>query len=794
MMNPVSTVRTPERSGRRKQDRKTNKLSQNQLLLTAIPIVWLLLVVLVGRVHTPEVLIRNKYHTALVPFGAIQDHHRTELPVTSRGPALHAESTTTCAGTARIREIPNQPSQRSRSDSVTDDDHAVPDFDFRDEYLNSNIVDYDKSRFTEEFIVYEQGQKEIIVKNRLREHIKFWENIGANQFILDTIKYGYKIPFYSLPSKSILKNNCSALKESEFVKEAINDLLDRGLIEKCSHIPIVVNPLSVSIQRNGKKRLILDLRTVNKHVWKQSIKYEDLRLAIMYLEKSGWMIKFDIHSAYHFLDIFYQDTEYLGFSFLNKNGELCYYKFLVLPFGLGVAPYLYTKFTRPLIAKWRGEGKKVIMFLDDGFATDATYASTEIVSNQIKQDLLDSGLIPKVDKSMWVPVQVLEWLGAILNTIDYTVSIPQRRIDKALSTLLEIKRFGRMPVRQVASFVGQIISMSIVIGPVSQIMTRYLSMDIAKAYSWNSFILLSDDSLEQLKFWEHTLGSINMRYLTLSGACSRIVYSDASGSAYAGYEVGTVNGVSHGTWSAEEAAKSSTWRELCAVFRVLKSLVHVLSNQRVKWFTDNKSVSIIVGKGSMKYDLQDLAMKIFNFTSVNSIQLEVEWIPRSENCRADYLSKIIESDDWSIGENIFEMIEGRWGKLEIDYFASEHNAKLPVFYSRFWCEHTSGVDAFTYDWSKSFGLFVPPVILAARVLRKMKHCRAKGILVVPEWKSANFWPLLTCKNGQFSLFVKDCLILPSNKESYRSCKNGSGIFGIENLRFRMLALFIDFTS
>jgi hypothetical protein len=82
-----------------------------------------------------------------------------------------------------------------------------------------------------------------------------------------------------------------------------------------------VNPLTVSIQSNGKKRLILDLREVNVHLWKQSVKYDDLRLALLYLEKGFWMIKFDIHSAYHFIDIFMPHTEYLGFLCLSLHND-----------------------------------------------------------------------------------------------------------------------------------------------------------------------------------------------------------------------------------------------------------------------------------------------------------------------------------------------------------------------------------------------------------------------------------------------------------------------------------------
>lgn len=40
-------------------------------------------------------------------------------------------------------------------------------------------------------------------------------------------------------------------------------LLKVGSVVQCPCPPVVVNPLSVSIQPNGKKRLILDLRHVN---------------------------------------------------------------------------------------------------------------------------------------------------------------------------------------------------------------------------------------------------------------------------------------------------------------------------------------------------------------------------------------------------------------------------------------------------------------------------------------------------------------------------------------------------
>jgi hypothetical protein len=48
------------------------------------------------------------------------------------------------------------------------------------------------------------------------------------------------------------------------------------MIEKCESKPIVVNPLTVSVSSSNRKRLILDLRHVNLHLWKTSVKFEDI--------------------------------------------------------------------------------------------------------------------------------------------------------------------------------------------------------------------------------------------------------------------------------------------------------------------------------------------------------------------------------------------------------------------------------------------------------------------------------------------------------------------------------------
>ena len=113
--------------------------------------------------------------------------------------------------------------------------------------------------------------------------------LGANDFILRVFDKGYAIPFITFPHNAFFDNNHSALMHADFVLEAIHELILSGSVVQVSSPPHVVNPLSVSIQSCGKKRLILDLRHVNKHIWKEKFKFEDIRKACVYLPFDHFM-------------------------------------------------------------------------------------------------------------------------------------------------------------------------------------------------------------------------------------------------------------------------------------------------------------------------------------------------------------------------------------------------------------------------------------------------------------------------------------------------------------------------
>ncbi|KAL7296024.1 hypothetical protein TKK_0010579 [Trichogramma kaykai] len=87
---------------------------------------------------------------------------------------------------------------------------------------------------------------------------------------------------------------------------------------------------------------------------------EDLRTVINILEKGDYMCSIDLKDAYFLIPVCKESQKYLKFVW-NDN----VYQFLVLPFGLCTAPYIYTKILKPIITVIRKNGIRVSNYLDD---------------------------------------------------------------------------------------------------------------------------------------------------------------------------------------------------------------------------------------------------------------------------------------------------------------------------------------------------------------------------------------------------------------------------------------------
>ncbi|KAK3086407.1 hypothetical protein FSP39_017996 [Pinctada imbricata] len=180
-------------------------------------------------------------------------------------------------------------------------------------------------------------------------------------------------------------------------------------------------------------------------------------------------------------------------------------------------------------------------------------------------------------------------------------------------------------------------------------MTRNLSVALCNRKGWDLNLDLPSECRQELEFWLKSLHSLpNVKLTPISEIPEKIMFSDASSYAAAGFTLERNTKIVHYMWKDDEKNKSSTWRELKTIFLVLKGLGSDLSGKLVKIYTDNQNVVRIACKGSMKMELHQLSLEVLGFCVAHSIRLELAWIPRDLNAYADELSKIFDFDDWEV--------------------------------------------------------------------------------------------------------------------------------------------------
>ena len=107
----------------------------------------------------------------------------------------------------------------------------------------------------------------------------------ASHFVCEVVAQGYKIPFITMPEAKLFSNQKSAIDNGMFGSEAIADLRRDGSVRMVSEKPAVCSPLLVATSRSNKLRLLINLGYINRFLWKDKFKYEDIHTALAYFEK-----------------------------------------------------------------------------------------------------------------------------------------------------------------------------------------------------------------------------------------------------------------------------------------------------------------------------------------------------------------------------------------------------------------------------------------------------------------------------------------------------------------------------
>lgn len=596
-----------------------------------------------------------------------------------------------------------------------------------------------------------------------------WELLTSDKWLLDCVK-GLKIEMEHAPMQHFIpKPILFSIEDRVLIDQEIQNMLLKGIIERIDIDDYITNEyisnIFFKVKKDGKLRIILNLKSFNKVVDYHHFKMETLQCAINLVQTNSWFASIDLKDAFHSVKVAPTFRKYLRFIW---NGNK--YQYTCMPNGLSSAPRIWTKLLKPVFSYLRKNGYANVAYIDDSFLQAQTFdACLENIKHTVQ--IVDRlGLTVHPTKSVLVPTQEITFVGFVLNSLSMQIRLTDEKADCLIQLCTSLLRKLKPTIRDLAQLIGKMVSSEpgVMYAPLF-----YKSLEIEKNKflktnkgDYDAFIQLSQDSRDMIQWW---IDNVKDSSKPMSHGHPTIsLYSDSSSKGWGGINK-TCGTETSGHWSAIEQTEHINVLELKAAFLTLKALCSDSVNEHVRINLDSTVALSYVQKmgGGRSEELNDIARDMWLWCRERSIWLSTAHVPGVLNVEADQLSRSMNIDmEWAITDEVFNVIHYRYGTLSIDLFASRINKRLTNYVSYSPDSQAYAIDALTLDWSLfELSYAFPPFSILGQCLKKIMEDGAEVLLIAPLWTTQTWFPILLSMISDHSYILpksQDILFLPQD--------------------------------
>ena len=495
------------------------------------------------------------------------------------------------------------------------------------------------------------------------------------------------------------------------------------------------------------------MKRFNNFLSPYHFKIEDLRTVTSLLRKDSYLCRLDLKDAYLLVSIHRDFRKFLRF---RHNKRL--FEFKALPFGLSTSPFIFTKIMKPVVAYLRKIGVIVVIYLDDFLIIGATREEC-LNSLRLTIDLLQFlGFIINFEKSVLVPSKICKFLGVIINSVDMTLELPREKKAK-IKDLVEIAlREKVIKIQGLEELIGTLVSAcpSVAYGWAHYKSLEYLKLISLAKHNFNegATVALTDESIQDLVFWRRSI--LNASNKIRNSKFDLEIFSDASTTGWGAVCEGKK---ANGFWNIKEQEMHINYLEIKAAFLALKCFTKKLFNKQILLRIDNITALAYINKmgGTRANDLHLITKDLWQFCEDRDIWVFAEYVASKENV-ADEGSRLTNLDtEWELASFAFNKIVEKFGRPNIDLFATRINKKCRIFCSWQRDPEAYAINAFTINWSNYFWYAFPPFAILSKVFNKISEEQSSGIILVPFWPSQPWYPIFE------QLLISDKLIFKPSK-------------------------------
>ena len=614
-----------------------------------------------------------------------------------------------------------------------------------------------------------ESYKACTVRNKLHN----WRNITASKNILSMLA-GTRLEFsedIDLNHRARDSSISMSKSDSELIDLEIDKMLQQHVIQKSVHQRNeFISTIFLKEKPDGGIRVILNLKKFNDNLKYRKHKMSSFKEALNLVTQDCYFASCDLKSAYYSIPIHEGDRKYLKFIWKDQL-----YEFTCYSNGLCSAPRYFTKITKPIFAFLHSLAIIIIGYLDDSLIVASNKQDCWRAIALTISAFMKLGFFIHPDKSILVPCQEIVYLGFIINSINMTVRLTDKRKQKLKLWAIHIFKNEYNKIKDVAKLIGLMVASfpAVTYGPLYY---RNLEREKSQAIKenlgkWENRMKLSDKALEEINWWINNIEKAEHKLI--QPVPHMIIKSDASLLGW-GTHCLTKNFISQtgGAWlPSEYLTMHINELETYATYLSLKTYAKRVENKHILLYIDNTSAMLCIRKfGSCKSKRLDrLVKRIWKWCIRRNIWLSVARIASEDNVEADAESRncLINQDiEYMLNkELLFHALKLLKAKPDIDLFASRINNQFEKYMSYKPDPYALAIDAFSESWSNLNFYAFPPFSLLTRVLKKIREDQATGVIVAPLWRAATFFPVLMQSVVDFPVAISarnNLLRLPEN--------------------------------
>ncbi|XP_066986092.1 uncharacterized protein [Macrobrachium rosenbergii] len=215
------------------------------------------------------------------------------------------------------------------------------------------------------------------------------------------------------------------------------DLLKKA-VKKVRHLKFQGRLFSLPKKDSDNRRVILDLSTLNSYMQCDKFRMLTISQVRTLLPREAVTTSIDLTDAYYHVPMARNVSPYLGF----RRGKQAY-SFRVMPFGLNVAPRIFTKLGETVVQELRSQGIMLVAYLDDWLIWAPNDTECRRATRKVIQFLEYLGFHINAKKSCLIPASQFQWLGIQWDLNTHKLSIPPvkcKEIAKATRQFLKCKQ------------------------------------------------------------------------------------------------------------------------------------------------------------------------------------------------------------------------------------------------------------------------------------------------------------------------------------------------------------------